>query len=231
MRSGHTRRVTDLDIAVADELLSTTRSIRKKLDLERPVDPALIDECIELSLQAPTGSNAQGWRWIVVTDEKLRAGLAVIYRRASAGYFAKQAEALQGDEVSQNAKVYSSAQYLVDVLHRVPVHVIPCIRGRVSDNAFANASMYGSILPAVWSFMLAARARNLGTVYTTLHLQLAAEAAELLGIPEQYLQIGLVPVAHTDPAVFKPVPRVPLDEVRFHNSWTGDIKNPGGSGS
>jgi nitroreductase len=160
--------VTDLDIAVADELLSTTRSIRKKLDLERPVDPALIDECIELSLQAPTGSNAQGWRWIVVTDEKLRAGLADIYRRASAGYFAKQAEALQGDEVSQNAKVYSSAQYLVDVLHRVPVHVIPCIRGRVSDNAFANASMYGSILPAVWSFMLAARARNLGTVYTTL---------------------------------------------------------------
>jgi nitroreductase len=208
-----------LDLTVVDELLSTTRSIRKKLDLERPVDPALIDECIELSLQAPTGSNAQGWRWIVVTDEKLRAGLADIYRRASEGYFARQAEALKGDEVSQNAKVYSSAQYLVDVLHRVPVHVIPCIRGRLTDDGFANASMYGSILPAVWSFMLAARARNLGTVYTTLHLKLEAEAAELLGIPEQYLQMGLIPVGHTDPAVFKPVARTPLDEIRFLDRW------------
>lgn len=220
--------MAELDLAAADQLLRTTRSIRKKLDLDRPVDPALIDECIELSLQAPTGSNAQGWRWLVVTDEKLRAGLADIYRRASADYFAKQSDALAGDEVSQNAKVYSSAQYLVDVLHRVPVHVIPCIRGRVSDDGFANASLYGSILPAVWSFMLAARARNLGTVYTTLHLKLESEAAELLGIPPKYLQVGLVPVAHTDPAVFKPVARVPLDEVRFHNYWTSDIKNPGG---
>lgn len=208
-----------IDLAAADELLSTTRSIRKKLDLERPVDLALVDECIELSLQAPTGSNAQGWRWIVVTDPQLREGLADIYRRASEGYFAKQADALGDDRESQNAKVYSSAQYLVDVLHRVPVHLIPCIRGRLSDDAFANASMYGSILPAVWSFMLAARARNLGTVYTTLHLKLEDEAAELLGIPPKFLQMGLIPLAHTDPAVFKPVARTPLDEVRFVDRW------------
>ncbi len=214
--------MSQLDPSVADELLATTRSVRKKLDLERPVDLALVDECIELSLQAPTGSNAQGWRWLVVTDEQLRAGLADIYRRASATYFAKQAEALAGDEVSQNAKVYSSAQYLVDVLHRVPVHVIPCIRGRLSDNGFANASMYGSILPAVWSFMLAARARNLGTVYTTLHLNLESEAAELLGIPPKFLQMGLIPLAHTDPSVFKRVSRQPLDEVRFLDRWPTD---------
>jgi nitroreductase len=220
--------MADLDIAAADELLSTTRSIRKKLDLDRPVDPALIDECVEVSLQAPTGSNLQGWRWLVVTDERLRAGLADIYRRGSADYFAMQAEALGTDRASQNAKVYSSAQYFVDVLHRVPVHVIPCIRGRRTDDGFANASMYGSILPAVWSFMLAARARNLGTVLTTLHLKLEAEAAELLGIPDQFLQMGLIPVAHTDPAVFKKVERVPLDQVRFSNYWTGNIKNAGG---
>jgi nitroreductase len=211
-----------IHLAVADELLSTSRSVRKKLDLERPVDPALIDQCIELSLQAPTGSNAQGWRWIVVTDEKVRAGLADIYRRASEGYFAMQAKALEGDEVSQNAKVYGSAAYLVDVLHRVPVHVIPCIRGRLSDDGFSNASMYGSILPAVWSFMLAARARNLGTVFTTLHLKLEDEAAELLGIPPKYLQMGLIPVAHTDPAVFKPVARPTLDEIRFVDRWPAD---------
>ena len=106
------------------------------------------------------------------------------------------------------------------MLHRVPVHVIPCIRGRFTDdNAFVRASTYGSILPAVWSFMLAARARNLGTVYTTLHLKLEAEAAELLGIPENYMQIGLIPLAHTDPAVFKPVTRQPLETVRFHDRW------------
>ncbi|GAA0607982.1 nitroreductase family protein [Sporichthya brevicatena] len=214
--------MSQLDLAVTDELLATTRSIRRKLDLERPVDLALVDQCIELSLQAPTGSNAQGWRWLVVTDEKLRAGLADIYRRGSATYFAKQAEALAGDKGSQNAKVYSSAQYLVDVLHRVPVHVIPCVRGRLSDNAFANASMYGSILPAVWSFMLAARARNLGTVFTTLHLNLEAEAAELLGIPPKFLQMGLIPVAHTDPSVFRPVSRQPLDTVRFVDRWPTD---------
>jgi len=223
--------MAELDLAVVDELLSTTRSIRKKLDLERPVDPALIDECIELSLQAPTGGNAQGWRWIVVTDEKLRAGLADIYRRGSGDYLAKRAEELKASGGGQNARVFDSAAYLVDILHRVPVHVIPCIRGRLTDDGFSNASMYGSILPAVWSFMLAARARNLGTVYTTLHLKLEAEAAELLGIPANYLQMGLIPVAHTDPAVFKPVARVSLDEIRFHNSWTTDIKNTGGTAS
>jgi nitroreductase len=211
--------MADLDLAVVDELLSTTRSVRKKLDLDRPVDPGLIDECIELSLQSPTGGNAQGWRWLVVTDAALRAGLADIYARAAGEYLAKRAEELKGSGDAQNARVYDSAAYLVDVLHRVPVHVIPCIRGRLSADAFANASMYGSILPGVWSFMLAARARNLGTVYTTLHLKLEPEAARLLGIPEKFLQVGLIPVAHTDPAVFKPLAGRGLDGVRFLDRW------------
>jgi nitroreductase len=211
--------MTDLDLAVADELLSTTRSVRKQLDLDRPVDPALIDECIELSLQSPTGGNAQGWRWIVVTDDKLRAGLADIYRRAAGDYLEKRAAELQGSGDPQNARVYDSAAYLVDVLHRVPVHVIPCIRGRLSADGFTNASMYGSILPGVWSFMLAARARNLGTVLTTLHLKLEPEAAQLLGIPDKFLQMGLIPVAHTDPAVFKPLTNRTLDGVRFLDRW------------
>jgi nitroreductase len=210
--------MTDLDLTVVDTLLSTTRSIRRRLDLERPVDAGLIDTCIELSLQAPTGGNAQGWRWIVVTDQKLRAGLADIYARSAADYLTKRAAEL-ADSDPQNARVYNSAAYLVDVLHRVPVHVIPCIRGRRSDDTFTNASLYGSILPAVWSFMLAARARNLGSVLTTLHLKNEAEAATLLGIPQGYLQIGLIPVAHTDPAVFKPVPGRFLDQVRFLDRW------------
>jgi nitroreductase len=214
--------MSSLDLAVVDELLATTRSVRKRLDLDRPVDPALVDQCLELSLQAPTGGNTQGWRWLVVTDPELRAGLADIYARASAGYLQQRAQELAGSGDRQNAKVFDSAAYLVDVLHRVPVHVIPCIRGRRSDDAFGNASLYGSILPAVWSFMLAARARNLGTVLTTLHLKLEAEAAELLGVPDKFLQVGLIPVAHTDPAVFKPVSRPPLESVRFRDRWPVD---------
>ena len=214
--------MNELDVKVVDELLSTTRSVRKKLDLERAVDPAVIDECIELSLQAPTGGNSQGWRWIVVTDADLRAGLADIYARSAEDYLQQRAAALQESGDAQGARVYDSASYLVDVLHRVPVHVIPCIRARFSDDNFGRASTYGSILPAVWSFMLAARARNLGTVYTTLHLKLEAEAAALLGIPEHYMQIGLIPVAHTDPAVFKPVSRQPLETVRFHDRWPAE---------
>jgi nitroreductase len=174
--------MSSLDLAVVDELLATTRSVRKRLDLDRPVDPALVDQCLELSLQAPTGGNTQGWRWLVVTDPELRAGLADIYARASAGYLQQRAQEL----------------------------------------AFGNASLYGSILPAVWSFMLAARARNLGTVLTTLHLKLEAEAAELLGVPDKFLQVGLIPVAHTDPAVFKPVSRPPLESVRFRDRWPVD---------
>ncbi len=212
--------MNELDLKVVDELLSTTRSIRKRLDLERPVDLAVIDECLELSLQAPTGGNSQGWRWIVVTDPKIRAGLADIYARSAEDYLKQRAEELRGSSDTQNVKVYDSAAYLVDVLHQVPVHVIPCIRGRRSDDAFGNASLYGSILPAVWSFMLAARARNLGSVFTTLHLKHEAEAAELLGIPDNFLQVGLIPVAHTDPAAFKPVSRQPLETVRFHDRWS-----------
>jgi nitroreductase len=214
--------MTDLDLAVVDELLSTTRSVRKRLDLDRPVDPAVIDECIQLSLQAPTGGNAQGWRWLVVTDPELRAGLADIYARAAGDYLQMRAAELQGSGDAQNSRVYDSAAYLVDVLHRVPVHVIPCIRGRLSADGFANASMYGSILPAVWSFMLAARARNLGTVLTTLHLKDEAAAGKLLGIPDKFLQVGLIPVAHTDPAVFKPLTGRGLDGVRFLDRWPSD---------
>ncbi len=211
--------MAELDRKVVDELLSTTRSVRKRLDLDRPVDPAVIDECLELSLQAPTGSNLQGWRWLVVTDPDLRAGLADLYRRGSEDYFRMQAEALAGSEGTQNHKVFDSARYLAEVLHQVPVHVIPCIRGRRTDDSFGNASLYGSILPAVWSFMLAARSRGLGTVFTTLHLKLEAEAAQLLGVPDKFLQVGLIPVAHADPAAFKVVQRPPLDSVRFHDRW------------
>jgi nitroreductase len=214
-----------------DRLLTTTRAVRKRLDLARPVDLALVKECLEIALQAPTGSNAQGWHFVVVTDPAKRRGLAELYREAWAVYekmpFA--AHHVHADDPSMTAvqaRVVESARYLAENLERVPVHVIPCVAGRFEAvpapmAVLAQASAYGSILPATWSFMLAARARGLGTSWTTLHLWHEAEAAALLGIPHDAVtQCALVPVAHvTGRPEFRAGPRKPLDGVLHVNGW------------
>ena len=206
------------DLAETDRLLSTTRSVRKRLDLERPVDPAIIQDCIRLAQQAPTGSNTQGWKWIVVTDPAKRAEVARHYNESGAAYL-KAA----GDSVGegQTKRVYESAVALTEFLDRVPVLVIPCIEGRVDNmpNVFA-ASMYGSILPAAWSFLLALRSRGLGSVWTTLHLMREKEVAELLGIPfDTMTQVALFPVAHTVGTDFKPAKRPPAEEITYWDEW------------
>ena len=205
------------DLAETDRLLSTTRSVRKRLDLERPVDPAIVLDCIRLAVQAPTGSNSQTWRWMVVTDAHKRAELARLYNEAGRGYL-ESAGATALDE--QTRRVYESALALTDILDRVPVHVIPCIEGRLDNlpNGFA-ASMYGSVMPAAWSFLLALRSRGLGSVWTTLHLFKEQEAAALLGIPDNITQIALFPVAHTVGTEFKPATRPPVEGITYWDSW------------
>ena len=213
-----------------DQLLTTTRAVRKRLDLERPVELALLKECLEIALQAPTGSNAQGWHFVVVTDAAKRRGLGEIYRKAWAVYqnmpfAAHRVHENDPSMASVQARVMESAQYLADHLERVPVHVIPCVAGRVDAvpapmAVLAQASAYGSILPAAWSFMLAARARGLGTSWTTLHLMHEAEAARLLGIPADVTQCALIPVAHVKgKPEFRAGPRKPLAGVLHLNGW------------
>ncbi|EFC84268.1 nitroreductase family protein [Parafrankia sp. EUN1f] len=207
-----------------EQLLTTTRSVRKRLDLDRPVEPALIDECLRIALQAPSGSNRQGWHWLVVTDPGLRAGIADAYRKGAAGYLAAadraNAQQYEGERAATQARVTDSARYLAENLHRVPVLVIPCIEGdAASVPAAQQAGFWGSLLPAVWSFMLAARLRGLGTAWTTLHLAHAGEVAELLGIPPGYTQGALVPVAHTLGTGFRPASREPLETVLHRDRW------------
>ena len=205
------------DLGETDRLLSTTRSVRRRLDLDRPVDPAVVLDCIRLAVQAPTGSNAQGWRWMVVTDPAKRAEIARCYNEVGAAYLS-QAAGTVGE--GQTRRVYESALLLTEILDRVPVHVIPCIDGRVENvpNSVA-ASHYGSILPAAWSFLLALRSRGLGSVWTTLHLFKEREVAELLGIPENVSQVALFPVAHTVGTDFKPATRPPVEEITYWDSW------------
>jgi nitroreductase len=217
----HDNRMTDADLAayqpVVDWLLSTTRSVRKRLDLEREVPREVIMECLRLATYAPTGSNAQSWRWIVVTDADTRRALAELYAGVGRAYLAMAKDSITDDP--QTTRVYDSALYLADHLHEVPVHVIPCIYGRPDASALGGGSLYGSIVPAIWSFQLALRSRGLGSVYTTLHLGMEQQANELLGIPDGVTQAALIPVAWTKGTDFKPVARRPVEELTYFDRW------------
>ncbi len=212
--------IPPFDLAETDRLLSTTRAVRRRLDLEREVPREVILDCVRLSQQAPTGSNAQGWRWLVVTDAAKRAELARLYRETANQYLeAARSNIPKGD--AQTSRVYDSAFWLVDHLHEVPVHVIPCVEGRLPDgapNAMA-AAIFGSIFPAVWSFQLALRSRGLGSTLTTLHLFREAEAAKLLGIPEGVTQVALLPVAYTKGADFKVAVRPAPETITSFDAW------------
>ena len=213
-----------LDLATCDQLLSTTRAVRKRLDLTRPVPRQVIDECLQLAVQAPTGSNSQTWRWVVVDDASKRQALADLYRRSGEPYLTSAGDAATESGDAQSARVFSSALYLMEHLHEVPVHVIPCLLGRPRDGATATqlGGYFASIYPAVWSFQLALRARGLGSCLTTLHLGFEKEAAAILDLPENVVQTALLPVAYTLGTDFKAASRPPVAEITHWNSWGGN---------
>jgi nitroreductase len=211
--------VAAFDRPTVDTLLTTTRAVRKRLDLGRPVEPEVIEECLRLAIQAPTGGNSQGWRWIVVTDDAKRARIADLYRETWAPYIAASRAAATRTSAQQE-RVVDSSQYLADHLHEVPVLVIPCIYGHIEGASLTDlAGLFGSIIPAIWSFQLALRSRGLGSVFTTLHLPHASDVAELLEIPERVMQTALIPVAYTLGDEFAPAERRPIDEITYWNGW------------
>jgi nitroreductase len=210
-----------------EELLSTTRSVRKRLDLTRPVERAVLEECLALAQQAPSGSNRQGWHFVVVTDTAKRRALGELYRRGWEVYI-QQPRQPTGDAspdpsyADTMGRVLASAVYLTEHMGEVPVQVVPCIRGRTDGQPtiFEQATTWGSILPAAWSFMLAARAHGLGTAWTTLHLFFEREAAEVLGIPyAEVMQAALIPVAYTTGSDFRPAPRRSLERMVHWETW------------
>jgi nitroreductase len=206
-----------MDIASVDEVLTTTRSVRKRLDLTRPVGRDVILECLQVAMQAPTASNAQDWRWLVITDADKRAAIAKIYASIGAEYLA-QAAATESDP--QTRRVYRSALRLSETLAEVPVHVIPCLQRRFDGNDLLVASSaWASIIPAGWSFLLALRSRGLGSVWTTMHLAKEQEVAELLGIPATVTQAALFPVAYTVGTDFRRAARPPAETVTYWDTW------------
>jgi nitroreductase len=206
-----------MDLATVDQLLSTTRAVRKRLDVTRPVEREVILECLQLAMQAPTASNEQNWRWLVITDADKRAAIADVYRRCAGDYLVRAAEQASDP---QTRRVYQSADALTGILADVPVHVIPCIERRIDGTPLpVAAAAWASIIPAAWSFQLALRSRGLGSVYTTLHLVKEREVADLLGIPDTVTQAALLPVAYTIGTDFKPAKRPPAETVTSWNTW------------
>jgi nitroreductase len=208
-----------------DELLTTTRTVRRRLDLHRPVPLDLVKECIEVALQAPSGSNAERWAWVVVTDPDKRAAIGELYRRAWDAYLDSpwSAARLFTDDPVRSAvqrRVSASSAVLAERMGRVPIMVIPCIQVVGGDFAQGTqAGLWASLLPAAWSYILAARARGLGTAWTSLHLNYEAEVATLLGIPGDMRQGALIPTAYYTGERFSRAPRRPLDEVLHVDAW------------
>lgn len=206
-----------MDISSIDELLSTTRAVRKRLDLTRPVERDVILDCVRLAMQAPTSANAQDWRWLVVTDADKRAAIADVYAGIGREYLA---HAASNTIDPQTRRVYQSAFSLTGILAKVPVHVIPCLESRFdAGNHLVAASGWASIIPAGWSFLLALRSRGLGSVWTTMHLAKEREVGDIVGIPSTAMQAALFPVAYTIGTDFRPASRPPPETITFWNTW------------
>ena len=207
-----------------DELLTTTRAVRKRLDLTRPVERSLVEECIEIAVQAPSGSNRQAWQFVLVDDAAKKKTLAALYAEVFDAYMVAPASANyeEGDtRAERRDKVSASAKYLRDHYHEVPMLLLPFQEGRSDALAASSQPGYwGSIIPAVWSFMLALRARGLGSAWTTMTCRREPQVAELLGVDHtKYTQVGMFPIAYTLGTDFKPAPRLDTDTVIHWNEW------------
>ena len=206
----------------ADDVLSTTRAVRKRLDFDKPVPREVLMECLDLALQAPTGSNSQMWSFVFVEDAAKKKAIADLYGKNFDEYAKQSQNWPEGDpRAEQMGAVRSSAIYLRENFHRVPVMMIPLIFGRLDNASVPHAAgAWGSILPSVWSFMLAARERGLGTAWTTLSLPNEREIADICGIPfDHYTQAGLFPIAYTLGTDFKPAKRIDTDKMVHWDTW------------
>ena len=213
------------DLLTLDELLTTTRSVRKRLDFSKAVPRQMIEECIVAAQQAPSGGNLQTWGFVVVTEPQKRTALADLYRKGYETFLSTPIASAMGygnlHASAEQQRILSSIAYLVDHLAQVPVLVIPCISPRLEGLPLVlQHAVSGSILPATWNFMLAARARGLGTCWTIFHLYFEEEAAKILGIPHaDVAQVALIPVAYTLGTDFKPGPRQPLSSMIHWDAW------------
>lgn len=211
---------TGFDLDEVDRLLTTTKQVRQRLDLTRPVPYEELLECIELAGHAPMGGNLERNRWMIIDDPATKAAIATRFAEVGRPYLAANAE-LRGDDRSQ--RVIDSASFLVDHLAEVPALVLSMRLDRPPAAQGHAAAYYGSVLPGVWSFQLAARSRGIGSAWTTFHLDHEEEIAELLGIPPTVTQVCLLAVGYFTGDTFTPAPRRPAADVTYLNRWRNPV--------
>jgi nitroreductase len=211
--------VSEFDLAQTDRLLTTTKATSKRLDLGRPVPIPLVMECIKVASHAPIGGNREANRWLIIADPEVKKAVGEIYASVGRPYIEAGRDGVEPG--TQRARVIESGTHLIDHLAEVPVLVIALRIGRVHEGVLGkeSQSFYGSVIPAVWNFQLAARSRGLGTRYTTFTVQREADMAELLGIPEHVTQVALLPVAYYLGDTFTPARRLPVEEITFLDRW------------
>jgi len=211
---------SSVDVRQTDSLLTTTRAVRRRLDLDRPVEPEVLLDCLRVSAQAPSGGNGQRWRWVLVRDQDRKAAIAELYSRSYDAYIEPKRAMVTPDDTA-SLRMIASSTHLADTMAEVPVLAIPCVLDRIDATASSQelAGFYGGIFPAVWSFQLALRSRGLGSALTTLHLEYETEVAEVLGIPPSVTQVALLPVAYYTGESFRQAPRRPVEEITYWDSW------------
>jgi nitroreductase len=210
----------EYDLASVDYILQTTRSVRKRLDFDREVDRDVVMECLDIALQAPTGSNSQSWRWLIVTDADKKAKIGEYYKTSYEDYDKRRQASSDAPKTTQAQKVRDSASYLSERMGEVPMMIFPCVQGRPENATVSGqAGLYGSILPATWSLMLALRARGIGAAWTTLHLYYEKECAEILGIPDDITVAALLPVAYFTGDTFQIAKRKPAKALTYWDKW------------
>jgi nitroreductase len=210
---------TGFDLDEVARLLTTTKQVRKRLDLARPVPHSELLECIDLASHAPMGSNLERNRWLIVDDPDTKAAIANVYTRIAGPYLA--ANEAMGDLGDRQNRVIDSARYLLEHLAEVPTLVLSMRLDRppLDQSQGQSAGYYGSVVPGIWSFQLAARARGIGSAWTTLHLEEEEEVAELLGIPPTVTQVCLLAVGYYTGDTFTPAPRRSAREITYLNRW------------
>lgn len=216
-----TSSVAPFDLDTVDRLLSTTRAVRKRLDLDREVPREVVVECLALSVYAPNASNAQRWRWVLVEDPTHRATIGAWYRTHLSPPMQALLEQRRADGDDAGVRHSESVLHLGAIFDRVPVVAVVCVEGRIEDDPTLNGATWllGSVYQAVWSFQLALRSRGLGSTFTTAHVLFEAELRSLLGIPETHSVVCMIPLAYTRGMEFAPAPRRPVEDVTFVDHW------------
>lgn len=198
----------DIDIDAVDHYLSTARSVRRKIDFERPISRKDLEACVNVAVQAPTGIPGETWRFLIVDDGETKQRVAAVYR-----------DVITELMTERGLPMKQTQQALMDRLPEMPCMVFVCSLGQPMPTHAGQVAFFGSVLPAAWSLMLAMRVRGIGATWTSVLSARCEQIAEILNIPDDVTQTVMLPCGYTKDATLKPADRLSAADVTYWNSW------------